>query len=306
MNQIDEKLKDNKIINQVGSMKDFENWREDTAIVYNDVCKKYQDSGFTGESLELNIKAIPKCLVQLTKEMCNCNLDCVAKSFDPKILDTNCLIYDRENIFLSLQHEDCEFLEKKVINGELVEIQTGFSYMIRDKIYDNVENLCKGKPNSFEELQCKMYELKEGCRGVKECYEFIFNSKINENCTNPDFVDQIGDLERSLDNVDFIRGKRSILGKTNGLNRIDSDDLDFKRDKEILIRSKIKNNTLTSGSSIVKPSCIVPISSLIGFLFALNYYNNSESKSKKMLAIIVGASMTILILCCTAMNVSID
>ncbi|KAK6089643.1 hypothetical protein P3W45_001409 [Vairimorpha bombi] len=297
------KMRDYK---KTDNMKDFEIWMEDIALVYNNLCKLYQDMDLVRENTGLEIRLVPKCLVQLTKEMCKCNLDCMANSFNLNILSHNCFLYDLNNLFLSMEHKDCAFLEKKVVNEELVELETDFYDSIGEEIGTGIEKLCDDMPDSFEELQCKMYELKEGCRGIEDCYKYILSSEVNRSCKNPDFVDQIEDIRRSIqlpENIfNSIREKRSTADKANNFIQNNLEDVTYKKNEEIFISSRIKDSTLKSGSSMYEPSFIIPLSSFIVFLFVFSHLNNSKFKTKKSITIFVGASMTLLILCCVVMN----
>lgn len=212
-------------------MKIFESWRDAVITNSDESCRKIQDDELDLFYKDSDIKNVPRCLVQMTKQICHCDFDCVFDSFKKFRFDSECLLYDIQDLFISVKHYDCDMLDKRIINGVLSTMKTDFDNMIFAQIFINLDELCDNKPKAMEKLQCIMYELKKSCKGSNVCNKFRLSDCFTRHCLNQNFRSQINDIERSIDiystdytGHDFIRGVRSIQVKNN-LNEIDFDQI---------------------------------------------------------------------------------
>lgn len=269
------------------SYEKFEEWRDGTIKFYNEICVNLQDSE-TNLFVE-EISKAPRCLVQLTKKFCNCDLDCVAESFESLKFDTTCYLYKLDNIFLSTEHIDCDFLNEKVEEAELIDFKNDFSLASFVDIYNLISELCDNKPKALQNLQCIMYNYKDGCKDEKLCSGLKFLNLSNQTCKNEDFEEQIQDIARSIhlnlknDTIeDIVRSVRSTPSLTSWENSF--------------VKPLILSNTQISKSNILIPLSIYGTVIFAISAISLKSFLDSRISVKKGLSI--GLCFFIVILMC--------
>ncbi|KAK6090279.1 hypothetical protein P3W45_000636 [Vairimorpha bombi] len=177
---------------------EFEEWRNEELFKANEKCFYFESmSVYDQPSASALIKKVPKCLIHLTRKMCNCSRSCVNKSFMKSII-SGCESFDRVNLWYDDNFHECEFLGKKVIGNELVPVET------YNKLLVTIENIKQGIPElcdsseKFESLLCDIYEYRDSCKGLSSCMNFFFNEFSTKYCKNEDYSIQIEEFERIL------------------------------------------------------------------------------------------------------------
>lgn len=283
--KVDELSENSKIDDSTEkSYVNFEEWRDDTIKFYNEICVNLQDS--ETNIFEEEIKKAPGCFVQLTKKFCNCDIDCVAKSFNSLQFDTTCYLYDLDNIFLSTEYINCDFLNEKVADANLIDFKNEFSMKSFVDIYILISELCDNKPNSLQKLQCLMYNYKDGCKDKNLCSGLELIKLANQTCINEDFDEQIRDIVRSVhlntDNGELVRSVRS----NSPLSLWDS----------TFIKPLVIGNTQVSKSNTLTPISVAGI--IILAISAISLTNIFSSNSSVKRKISVGLCSLIVILMC--------
>lgn len=185
-------------MNKYYTKKDFENWRDDQIGYYNQLCK-YNYLGIISDDFMYyyNLRMVPRCLVHLTKRMCNCENDCIILSMRRRIFDPICKFYDLKNLYLHDRYIDCSFLNKRLPPDDSIHKYFNKLPMNSSNIlYDGINSICKGDEEVFNKLQCTIYDIRFNCQYSEECYQFVYNQNAPSNCVNPEFENNMYELER--------------------------------------------------------------------------------------------------------------
>lgn len=186
--------------NKENNLKEFEAWRNQKINHFNEDTENADLNKVQSETYRKFLDEFPKCMVQMTKQMCNCDQDCLGESFRNIYINTVGLNLDRSNLYLSTKHVDCDSHDKKIFDGKmynLYELSAPLSKITED-IQDQIISLCGNENESLNKLQCKAYELKDFCKEDYNCYKQSLLFSIPENCSNTELTKQLKDMESSI------------------------------------------------------------------------------------------------------------
>lgn len=179
----------------------FELWRNNTITDYENKCA--ESSEYTSEELEKakeDFNKFSRCMIQLTRQMCNCDQDCLSKSFKKVHYNSVCPKLDTTNLFVARKYLNCDNYGIRIIGGKMHNEDEDIRCSLFSK---NIENamlqLCNNKENSYNKLQCFGYELKNKCVSDMSCIEQNIPSIHFYNCVNDEFEQQLEDIESTLD-----------------------------------------------------------------------------------------------------------
>lgn len=212
---------------------EFEEWRtmhlDFSATKCNDLEKL---DIYTGEQTSDSISKLPKCLVHMTRKMCNCDQPCIGRSFARGKIDTTCNSYDLKNIWFDDNYRNCYFLDATVKDGRFIK-SDAYNMVERDgiKFMKGIYDLCVNK-EIFKTLLCKAYELRDECKDEANCLHFYLKKLLERTCSNTEFDDQLAELERIL-GFKFYVDDDLLLADDPTINSTDlvgEDKKIFKRD----------------------------------------------------------------------------
>lgn len=255
---------------------EFEEWRNSLVEYYNRICRfNYLGILSKKDILEFNLEKIPKCLLHFTRRICDCDNDCVSLSMRNVTFDPLCSLYDTENLYLHDKYIDCTFIDEKLYKEESIyKYFDKMSLYSQDKLFDGINDLCKGNENSYNEIQCAIYDIRFGCGNSTECYSFIFNRDTPTDCKYNNYFDMISEIERIMDFPFLFNYTPKNL--TEGI-----------QSKSIAKRSIEYNNgtNLQMGSKILLMGGV-----LLSFLF---YYKNKKNSLTALVSILVLFSLAV-------------
>lgn len=161
----------------------FEVWRKNQIDLYNTICKLSVGRFFQKNISKENLSLVPKCLVQITKRYCNCDTDCVRNSILGTDFNLECLEYDLHNLYLHDRFIDCRFLNENLPENEKIyNFLDEMSINTKKNIFKGIDYLCNGDIEYYPQLQCGIYELRDGCNEISECYDFMLNGRLSAIC----------------------------------------------------------------------------------------------------------------------------
>lgn len=138
-------MNDNKLI------KNFESWRNKTIADYENNCMGMEESVIqNSKEAKDDFINFTRCMIQLTRQICMCDQECLAKSFENVQYHSVCPRIEVNNLFLSRNYLDCQSYGIKIVGGDMINknaksIYTDF--LLRMKYLTT--NLCFNEENSF-------------------------------------------------------------------------------------------------------------------------------------------------------------
>lgn len=217
-----------KLEKALGTLKNFEEWRNKNIKAYNEYCDGTDFSEISkNEPLKDLYLKFSKCMIQLTRQMCKCDQNCFNNSFK-NIHFKGTVIKDKiDQVFVSNVYSNCDVYKVSVINGVMFESDSAMPFSrIELRIKESLENLCNGNQNFYNDLQCASYELKDECRDDLKCMKSYLISEIPSDCRNEEFNNKIEDIHsligypifNNTEEAKLSRGERSIVESYENLN----------------------------------------------------------------------------------------
>lgn len=194
-------MSDNEATGQRTDLENFELWRNDTITDYENKCAETDESNIEAlKKAKENFMNFSKCMIQLTRQMCNCDQDCLSNSFKKVHYNSVCPKLDTTNLFLAKKYVNCDDYGIKIIDGKMYEVDEDERYsLFKEKIENAMLRLCNDDEESYNKLQCAAYELKNECGSDISCVEQNVPSIHFYNCNNNEFEQQLEDIESTLD-----------------------------------------------------------------------------------------------------------
>lgn len=228
-------------------------------------------------------------MVQFTREICNCNQNCVADSFVNVPISYICHDLDTDNLFISQKHTFCSNYKLRISDGDMfTNINFHSNQNLGLRIEKSMRKLCDDDQKYYNQLQCAMYELKEECDFDTNCYEKFIQQTSAEGCINPNYVDQIKDIEKSVE-LDEINVKL-LYSEPDGPARNIRSLMNFNESYYNMLEYKDPSTSLPIIESENSVNVIYPYGYLIGFtifsslgFFIYKLYKKVSSKSKTVL-----------------------
>lgn len=276
----------NNIFDRDNEIETFELWRNKTITKYENKCMEMDESDIqNSKEAKDDFMKFTRCMIQLTRQMCMCDQDCLAKSYKNVRYHSVCPRLEVNNLFLARNYLDCGSYGIKIVGGDMVDqnaksIYTDFSIRMRYLITD----LCFNEDQSFEAFQCAAYELKDECKDDITCVVKNFPSSNFYGCQNDDFKHQVEEIEGTINfkelsshfgdhpitTVEEARSGRNI--------RSANDPLDF-HDTNNLQEIESKNLFSVDTTYYVSISALLILG--IGYLLAWKYKKRSVNTINK-------------------------
>lgn len=200
---------------------EFKEWRDEKKKYVEDFCEKFEETAI-GEIPEVKnfLNDFPRCMVQLTRQMCNCDQDCLSESFYNDHFDTTCTNTDFNNLFISRKYLPCGDFKIRISEGKMYKNDEFYSTpVIGTRINEALSKLCNNDQEYYDKLQCAAYELKDECEANPDCFKLFLQPSTRTRCKNPDFIQQVKEIEESsgLDEINLklvdTDGYKSVVTK---------------------------------------------------------------------------------------------
>ena len=98
-------MSENEAIGQITYLENFELRRNDTITDYENKCAETDESNIEElEKAKENFMNFSKCMLQLTRQISNCDQDCLSKSFKKVHYNSVCPKLDNTNLFVDIKY----------------------------------------------------------------------------------------------------------------------------------------------------------------------------------------------------------
>lgn len=230
--------------------------------------------------IEKEIRMLPKCMMHLTRKLCNCDSKCVTEISENFEFDDRCPLFDLENVETDDSYiELCKKYDLVPENGKMVQYVSNHNKdQNLNEFQIKINELCDDS-TKLSDTQCIAYKLRDiSDNDPNYLFTAIYNT-TRKDCDNEEYFEQVGDiyqtlgflLDKDLDiiNPNLKRSYRSIIG-----------DSFFEHHFNMTDVNKLEISEITTSSSFDNICTAAPITSmgvvLMGILGYLSVKNRND------------------------------
>lgn len=185
---------------KISSFSDFESWRNKQIKQYEMFCNSLDYNDLPDkDKLKEEFRDFPNCMIQLTKQICKCDHDCLINSFFNINFDAKCLGVNIDALFVSNVHRECSKYGVKFVNGMIFSTDEVVPFTRAGlRLKDSMQELCDGNNDLFKDIQCNMYELNDECSNDLKCIKSNLYTDLPTDCRNNDLKYQIDEINNLI------------------------------------------------------------------------------------------------------------